>query len=130
MQGSIGKLNVTHIQPTTATLDQLSGPITCAGFDTATLPILAPSQSAVCIATYTFDQDSLEAGPRVFTANFSTGSELGAPLVPAAVTVTPQLAPAMTATIAESTCVKPAKAGAPETALEKLPFLLLVSCAI
>jgi hypothetical protein len=65
----------------------------------------------MCTATYTFDQDSLEAGPRVFTANFSTGSELGAPLVPASVTVTPQLAPALTAAIAESTCVKPTKAG-------------------
>jgi uncharacterized membrane protein YdcZ (DUF606 family) len=111
LQESIGKLNVTSIQPTSATLAQLSSPITCAGLS-ATVPVLAPQSSVVCTATYTFDQDSLEAGARVFTANFSTGSELGAALVPASVTVNPQLGPAMTATIAEALCVKPSRAGA------------------
>lgn len=113
LQASIGKLNVTDIQPTPATLAQLSSPITCAGFDTAALPVLAPGQSVVCTATYTFGQDSLEAGARVFTANFSSGSELGAPVVPAEVTVTPQLMPGLTATIAEASCIKPANAGTP-----------------
>lgn len=112
LQASIGKLDVTNIQPTSATLAQLSSPITCAGSASATVAVLAPQDSVVCTATYTFDQDSLEAGARVFTANLSTGSELGADLVPASVTVNSQLGLAMIAAIAEASCVKPSKAGA------------------
>lgn len=111
LQRSIGKLNVTNIQPTSATLGQLSTPITCSGFTAAVIPVLAPGEDVVCTASYVFDQGSLESGLRVFTANFSTGSELGAPLVPASVTVSPQLTPAVTAMIADSSCIKPTKAG-------------------
>lgn len=47
----------------------------------------------------------------VFTMNFTTETGLGAALVPAVATVTPQLVPGMIAAIQEASCVKPVEAG-------------------
>lgn len=111
MQASIGKLNVTGIAPTAAMQGLLSSPLICAGYATAVIPTLAPSETVVCTGSYTFDQASFESGSRTFAAAFATESQLGAPLVPAVVTVTPQLQPSLSAAIAPTSCVKPMQAG-------------------
>ena len=111
LQVSTGKLNVTNITPTAATMSQLTTPLTCLSQQDGSIAVLPSQQTAVCTGSYTFDQTAFESGARVFTANFTTGNVLGTSFVPASIMVVPQEQPSVLATIAESSCVMPSQAG-------------------
>jgi hypothetical protein len=99
-----------------ATRTQLRYPLLCEGYNNATvIPVMIPTQSVICKAGYMFDQVALEAGPRIFTANFTSWTDLGVavPAAASSITVTPQLTPGVTATVLASSCVIPTQPGVP-----------------